>query len=182
MRMSVRKMAVAGVLGAVSVIMGMVPFLGFIQLPVGPAATIMHVPVIIGAVAEGSGVGTFVGFIFGLMSWLRATDPIFKDLLIAMVPRLLIGLASASAFRLFRRWGLVAALAGAAVVGTLTNTVLVLGLIALRGYYPIPVVVGAALTNGTAEVIVSVILVVAVGLALHRAGYVRRDEKPRRTA
>ena len=48
---NVRRMAIIGVLGAISIILGMTP-LGFI--PVGPTrATIMHIPVIIGAIMEG---------------------------------------------------------------------------------------------------------------------------------
>ncbi len=183
MRMSVRKMAIAGVLGAVSVVMGLVPFLGFIPLPTGQNATIMHVPVIIAAVAEGPGVGMFVGFIFGLMSWLRADNAIFKDILIAMGPRLLIGAAAAYSFRSLRSFGLVTALAGSAVIGTLTNTVLVLGLIYLRGYLPGSVVLTLGLTHGVAELALSVVVVVAVGLALHRAGFVgRADSRSRKAA
>jgi Predicted membrane protein len=63
---TVRHMAVTGMLGAISVVLGMTP-LGFI--PVGPTnATIMHIPVIIGAIVEGPIVGMLVGLIFGIFS------------------------------------------------------------------------------------------------------------------
>ncbi len=68
-------MAIIGVLGAISIILGMTP-LGFI--PVGPTrATIMHIPVIIGgAIMEGPLVGGIVGLIFGLFSMFQAyTNP-----------------------------------------------------------------------------------------------------------
>ncbi|HPM00094.1 MAG TPA: ECF transporter S component, partial [Bacillota bacterium] len=57
-RFDVRKLVIVGVLGGVSAILGMTP-LGFI--PVGPTrATIMHIPVIIGAIMEGPVVGALV--------------------------------------------------------------------------------------------------------------------------
>ena len=58
----VRKMAIIGVLAAISIMLSMTP-LGFI--PIGPTnATIMHIPVIIGAIVEGPLVGITVGFIW----------------------------------------------------------------------------------------------------------------------
>ena len=71
---NVRKLTIIGVLGAISTVLGMTP-LGFI--PVGPTrATIMHIPVIIGAIMEGPVVGGFVGLIFGLFSIFQAiTNP-----------------------------------------------------------------------------------------------------------
>ena len=61
-KIDVRKMAIIGVLAAISIMLSMTP-LGFI--PIGPTnATIMHIPVIIGAILEGPVVGIVVGFIF----------------------------------------------------------------------------------------------------------------------
>ena len=73
-KFSVRKLAIIGVLGAISAVLGMTP-LGFI--PVGPTrATIMHIPVIIGAIMEGPIVGALVGLIFGIFSIFQAvTNP-----------------------------------------------------------------------------------------------------------
>lgn len=69
-RLDVRRLAVVGVLGAISVVLGMTP-LGFI--PVGPTrATIMHIPVIIGAIMEGPVVWGLVGLIFGIFSIYQA--------------------------------------------------------------------------------------------------------------
>lgn len=49
-KVDVRKMAIIGVLAAISIMLSMTP-LGFI--PIGPTnATIMHIPVIIGAIVE----------------------------------------------------------------------------------------------------------------------------------
>ena len=70
--MTTRKLVISGVLGAICIIMGAVPVLGFIPVPT-PAghATIMHVPVILAGILEGPAAGAFVGFIFGLFSLLR---------------------------------------------------------------------------------------------------------------
>ena len=62
-------MAIVGVLSSISIMLSMTP-LGFI--PLGPLnATIMHIPVIIGAILEGPLVGITVGLIFGATSLLR---------------------------------------------------------------------------------------------------------------
>ena len=74
-RLNVRKMTVIGVLSAISIMMSMLPFIGYI--PIGPTkATIMHIPVIIGAIIEGPVVGATIGLIFGLTSlWNAMTQP-----------------------------------------------------------------------------------------------------------
>ena len=94
----VRKMAIVGVLGGLSVMLGLTP-LGFI--PVGPTrATIMHIPVIIGAIMEGPMVGALIGLIFGLSSMFQAaTNPtpvsfVFLDPLVSILPRVLIGIVA----------------------------------------------------------------------------------------
>lgn len=106
---SVRKMAIVGVLGAISAILGLTP-LGFI--PVGPTkATIMHIPVIIGAIVEGPFVGALVGLIFGLFSMIQAVmNPtaisfVFLNPLVAIVPRVLIGIVAYYAYVLFKKLG-----------------------------------------------------------------------------
>lgn len=97
-KFDIRKLTVIGVLGAISVVLGMTP-LGFI--PIGPTrATIMHIPVIIGAIVEGPIVGALVGLIFGLFSIYQAiTAPtpvsfVFLNPLVSVLPRVLIGITS----------------------------------------------------------------------------------------
>ncbi|MGE5675656.1 MAG: ECF transporter S component [Mycobacterium leprae] len=174
MKVTVRQMAVSGILAAVSLVMGYVPMLGFIPVPT-PAgnATIMHIPAILAGVAEGPLSGLFVGFIFGLMSLLRTTTPLFADPLVAILPRLFIGVTAAYTFRLLRRWGVVPGLIGAGLVGTLTNTVLVLGMAVIRRYMAAKVAIGIALVQGLPEAVVGAIVVTIVGAALSRAGYLR---------
>lgn len=108
-KFDVRKMVIVGVLGGVSAVLGMTP-LGFI--PVGPTrATIMHIPVIIGAILEGPIVGALVGLIFGLFSIFQAlTNPtpvsfVFLNPLVSVVPRVLIGIISYYVFEALSNLG-----------------------------------------------------------------------------
>jgi uncharacterized membrane protein len=59
----------------------------------------------------------------------------------------------------------------AAVLGTLANTIGVLGLATLRGYLPVKVSASIAVVHGTPEVVVAVLLVFILVKALKRAGY-----------
>ncbi|MTI46512.1 ECF transporter S component [Sporosalibacterium faouarense] len=107
--LSTRKMAIIGVLGGISMLLGLTP-LGFI--PVGPTnATIMHIPVIIGAIIEGPIVGAMVGLIFGIFSLIRAftaptvISPVFYNPLVSILPRVLIGISAFYSYALFKRLG-----------------------------------------------------------------------------
>lgn len=104
-----RKIVVIAVLGAISAVFGMTP-IGFI--PVGPTrATIMHIPVIIGAIMEGPIVGGFVGLIFGLFSVYQAlTTPTpvsfaFLNPMVSIVPRVLIGVVTYYVYSTLRNLG-----------------------------------------------------------------------------
>ena len=108
-KFNVKSMAIVGVLGAISVVLGMTP-LGFI--PVGPTrATIMHIPVIIGALMEGPIVGALVGLIFGLFSIFQAiTNPtpvsfVFLNPLVSVLPRVLIGITTYYVYNGLKRLG-----------------------------------------------------------------------------
>jgi len=173
---SVRKIVVSGVLAAIAILLGWTR-LGFIPVPtLAGNATIMHVPAIIGGVMEGWLVGGLVGTIFGLFSFLQATTPLFKDPLVAILPRIFIGITSYFAYVGLKRFNEYAALIVAAVVGTLTNTVLVLGMAVIRGYLPmaaIPPIVPQAI----AEVIIATIITVAVVVAWKRIETGRGEAK-----
>lgn len=233
-RTLVRKIVVAGVLGAIITLLGYLGPAGpgFIPVPT-PAqhATTLHVPVIIGGILEGPIVGLVLGLIFGVFSWLQAGIlgvVMFQDPLVAILPRLFIGITAWAAYVGFRRAGKypAMALAGALVVicgafvywvtavnlllavviaivllaliagfiylalqentelqalilsgavGTLTNTILVLSMLVIRGYLPPEAALIAGVTNGIPETIVACIIVVAVvgawkGVETRRAG------------
>jgi len=161
-RWQARTLTVSGLLGAVSIMLGMTP-LGFIPVPTAAGhATIMHVPAILGAVLEGPKVGALTGLIFGLHSFFRATSPIFADPFIAIVPRILIGIVAYGAYRLTRSEALAAAL------GTFTNTAGVLSLAFLRGYLPREAAWAIAVTHGIPEIIVAVVITVIASKALRK--------------
>jgi uncharacterized membrane protein len=98
-----RRIVVAGALGAVAIFLGTTR-LGFIPVPTPAAnATIMHVPAIIGGILEGWGVGAVVGAIFGLFSFVDATIPLFRDPLVAILPRIFIGITPYFVYQGLRR-------------------------------------------------------------------------------
>lgn len=175
----IRKIVITGVLGAIAALLGWTR-LGFITWFSGTSLTIMHVPVIIGAVLEGPVVGVAVGLIFGLFSMFQATvapggpgDVIFTNPLVAVLPRLFIGPAAWLAWLAFKRWP-AAGLVAAGVVGSFTNTILVLGMIGLLGYAPWAVVLPLIPANGVLEAAASALITVAVVAAWLRIEVGRR--------
>ena len=168
MNLSTRKIVMSGILGAVSILLGATG-IGFIPVPT-PAghATIMHVPAILGGVLEGPVVGLLTGAIFGIFSFVRATNPVFADPLVAILPRLFIGVTAYFAYRATRKIHPVVGYVLAGVVGTATNTILVLGMATVRGYFEARVAAGIAVVNGIPEVIVASILVVVLCKGLER--------------
>lgn len=166
MKLTTRKIVITGMLGAVSIILG-TSGMGLIPVPT-PAgnATIMHVPAILGGVLEGPVVGLLIGLIFGIFSFLRAVNPIFADPLVAILPRLLIGVFSYYVYLLLKRKNTNLALIVAGVIGTATNTILVLGMAVLRGYLPLTAAASVAVLHGIPEMVVAAILVGLIGKAL----------------
>ena len=183
---TVRHMAVTGMLGAISVVLGMTP-LGCI--PVGPTnATIMHIPVIIGAIVEGPIVGMLVGLIFGIFSLIRSiTAPtpisfVFWNPLVSILPRILIGLASYYIYKFFSKTtkneAVSIGITGA--LGTLVNTLGVLGMVyalyaekfvsalGLSGQNAFKVISGIGITNGLPEMFVAMLIVTAAVKAIKK--------------
>lgn len=172
-----RKIVIAGVLSAIAILLGWTR-LGFIPVPTAAGnATIMHVPAIIGGILEGWVVGAIVGTIFGLFSFINATVPMFKDPLVAILPRIFIGITAALTYVALRRFNRYVALVSAAVVGTLTNTAGVLAMAVVRGYMAPGIAVGVGLTHGIPEVIVAAIITVAVVVAWQRIETGRGEAK-----
>jgi uncharacterized membrane protein len=168
---------------------------GFIQF--GPlAATLMHIPVLIGLIMEGLPVGLGLGAAFGVISLIRAfvvptaTSFVLQNPIISVLPRLLFPLIAWLAARAVARAGRRNALretlstGAAGFCGAAANTALVLSLIffiygeryglAMKtpiGIDALPaVLLTTALTNGLPEAVVAAILVPAVTGALRRAG------------
>ncbi|MGQ9684417.1 MAG: ECF transporter S component [Anaerolineae bacterium] len=175
--LNTRRIVVAGLLGAITILLGATRLM-FISVPtpVGDA-TIGHIPVILGGVLEGSVVGGILGLLFGIFSFFWASIPAFKDPLVAVLPRILIGITSALAFRGLRRWNEPIAVVVAAAIGSLTNTIGVLGMGVLLGYWPLAAALTVGASQGVLEAIVAAIIVGAVVLVYRgTAGRARRAD------
>lgn len=181
---------------AIEIILVVTP-LGYI--PIGPLnATTMHIPVIIAGIILGKKAGAELGFVFGLTSMIKATiqpgitsfcfSPFvtigtisgnYKSLLIAFVPRILLGYLAGLIFEIMKNKGNEnsGVLAGA-LVGALTNTVLVLSGIyvffgnayasSLNVAYSglIGLLLGVVTTNGILEAILAAVVSLAVYKAM----------------
>jgi len=99
----IRRIVVAGLLLAITLLL-VFTRIGMIPVPTPAAnATIAHIPAIIGGILEGPLVGLAVGLGFGLASFASATNPMFKDPLVAVLPRMFIGVTASWAFFVLRR-------------------------------------------------------------------------------
>jgi uncharacterized membrane protein len=167
-----RQIVVAGIIGGIALFLGATR-LGFIPVPIPLIgnATIMHIPAIVGGALEGPVVGLLAGAIFGVFSFLYAENPVFLNPLVAVLPRLLIGVVAWAVFVGLRRWSIDLASAAAGILGSFTNTVGVLGLAILFGLLP-PAVIPAVLPQAIAEAILAAVVTVIVvrGVLLFRSG------------
>jgi uncharacterized membrane protein len=170
MKLSVRQIAISGLMGAITIVLG-VTRLGFIG-PVPPlvmvSITILQIPAIIGAILEGPLVGLIIGLLFGLSSWLQApteqapTNLWFSNPLVSVLPRLFIGLVAGLVYQGLHKHSEIAAIIAAGLAGTLTNTILVVGMLVVLGYVPLLVIVPAVALNSVVEMVVAAIVVLAV--------------------
>lgn len=165
----VRRLVVAGMLGALTVVLQMTP-VGRIPTPLGIAATIMHIPAILGGCLEGPWVGAGVGLIFGLFSFLYPSAALLKDPLVSVVPRVAIGVAAWAVYAAVARAPRAARLAPAvaAIAGTATNTVGVLGIAVLRGYLNVKAASSIAALHGTVEAVLAAVVASLIVPAIHR--------------
>lgn len=160
-----------------SVIFNVLPF------PIKP--TLVHIPVIIASILYGPRIGASLGALMGIISIVTNTlvllptsylfSPFvengnFYSLIIALIPRILIGVTPYFVYKWLRnRTGLV--LAGA--VGSMTNTVFVLGgiFILFSGVYDgnIKAMLASIIgSNALAEMGISAILTMAIVPALEK--------------
>jgi len=175
--LSVREITVVAMLTSISVVLGLSGY-GFIPLPM-VKATVMHIPVIIGAILEGPRVGLMVGFLFGLFSIIQSIMApnilsfVFLNPLVSVLPRVLIGLTAYYCFKFFigkELWRI----GFGALVGSLTNTIGVMGMIYILYVADFAQAKGISLeaaraligsvivTNGIPEAIISVAITVPV--------------------
>lgn len=173
--------------------------LGYILLPIGVYLTLMHIPTIIAGIVLGAKGGALVGFFFGLTSMIKgitAPDAIasivlglgtgfgfYNFLLVIFViflPRVLVGVFSSLVFNGIARFDKseIGAMVAAAIVGTLTNTVLLLGGLSMLATQQaaeafgvatnalFAAIMGVVTLNGVIEAIAAVVICVPVGKAI----------------
>ncbi len=140
----IRQMVIAAMLSAIVAVLTFTP-IGMIPLPPPlPSATTVHIPVLVAVLVEGPVVGLIVGAVFGICSFIRAWELgmvgltlFFRNPIISVLPRLLVPLIAFGAWMIWRRLIRQNAVtekigtALCAVIGTIANTVMCLGLIAL---------------------------------------------------
>ena len=180
------RIAILGILSAFIIVQTFVPFLGNIPIPpLNP--TIIHITVIVAAFVLSTKDGMLVGLVWGLARMVKAyTLPaspldllLWTNPVIAVVPRVMVGLVAGLIFHAFlkrkqEKRGMVIA----AVLGSLTNTVLVLGFIAL--FYGneyatalnvdpsnlLKVLAGIVATNGIGEAVAAGLIAPFIATAL----------------
>jgi len=162
-----RKIAIAGVLGAISALLGWTHW-GYLPWFSGASLTIMHIPVIIGAVLEGPIVGAAIGLIFGVSSLIQSaiaptgpTDVWFTNPVLSVLPRLFIGPVAWLVWSALKRWP-VPGLIVTGIAGSFTNTILVLAMIGVLGYIPWIALVPIAIANGLPEAGAAALLTLVV--------------------
>lgn len=179
-----RQIAVTGMLSAISIVLGITGY-GFIPLPIAKA-TIMHIPVIIGAILEGPLVGAAIGLMFGVFSIFQnilapnVLSFAFINPLVSVLPRVLIGITSYYCYRFMVGKYQPLKIGIGAAIGSLTNTFGVLTMIYLlyaARYAEIKqisfattakVIYGIALTNGIPEAVIAVLITIPVVLAVKK--------------
>jgi len=157
-----RRFLFAGILGAVTAVLSLTP-LGLIPVPnLSTYATTMHIPAIIGGIVGGPLVGALVGCILAVFTM----HLFLGNFLACFVPRLLIGVVAFYVWKLLgkRDFGVVVA----SLAGTATNTVGVLGLMVLMGYFRFVQVVPVFLLNGTLELLLSALVVLPIVRVLRK--------------
>ena len=189
---------------AIIALMAFIPFLGYIPLGFS-RATIVHIPVILGSIILGPKNGAILGFVFGLTSFLVATftpditafafTPFYSignihgnffSLIICFVPRILVGIVPYYIYNFLckliqkENYKQTLALCISGIIGSLTNTLLVMNLIFLffkDNFAQINnvsvdavylIILSIIAINGIPEAIVASILTLVIGKALLR--------------
>lgn len=160
----IRQMVIAAMLSAIVAVLTFTP-IGMILLPPPlPSATTVHIPVLVAVLVEGPMVGLIVGAVFGICSFIRAWELgmvgltlFFRNPIISVLPRLLVPLIAFGAWLIWRKLVKQNAVtekigtALCAVIGTMTNTVMCLGLIALIYGGDLTVMLNEMISAGNAD-------------------------------
>jgi len=151
-------------------------------------------------VLDGPLTGAFVGLMFGLSSLYTAATifsgmpvaPFFLNPLVSVMPRILIGIVAYYVFALLKRLirNKTVSIVGAALGGTLTNTVGVLGMIYLLyaqeyveavgattvGKSALAIIFSGAIVNMLVEIVAASLISVPVVLAVQKISDTRNEK------
>ena len=162
-----RNLVITALMAAIAILLGWTHW-GFIPWIGGVSLTIMYVPVIIAAIIVGPISGLIVGLIFGVFSMVQAgiapsgpTDVWFTNPLLSVLPRLFIGPVAWLVSKALKRWP-AAALPIAGAAGSLTNTILVLGMMGILGYLPWISLGAVVVSNGLPEMAFAAFITTAI--------------------
>ncbi|MHB2019614.1 MAG: ECF transporter S component [Candidatus Xenobia bacterium] len=171
--LTTRQMTRGALMAALAVGLGLTQ-LGYIPVPTpARAITWVHVPVILSGILMGPMVGGIVGFIWGVGNFMTYQSA-FPDPMVLVLPRILVGVVSAFAFRavealLPRHAARLTLGAGvAAVAGTLTNSAGVLLLAVWRRYLAPEAAWTVAAIHTPLELALAVVLTIPITVALHQ--------------
>jgi uncharacterized membrane protein len=162
--LTTRRVVLGAVFGAMTLVLGGLGF-GFVPvLNVSGAGTVLHIPTIIGAIIGGPLVGMLCGAIFGVMALIAF--PAFGPL-VHLPSRLLIGLIAWLVYAVLRKLNVSVIIASivAAAAGSLTNSVVTVGMAVVLNLVPpayIVTIIPQALVEMAAAAIITPIIVVAV--------------------
>lgn len=185
--MKTKRLTLTAIFLAIIIIFYFTP-LGFINLGF-IKATLVHIPVIIGAIVLGPEIGAFLGLIFGILSIINGTFtptpmsfafspfiPVIGTnsgslwaLVIALVPRVLTGVVPYFIYKWLTSTDKISqriSLFIAGIAGSMTNTLLVMNLIYLLFQDAYSKTTGIAVGGALYKAVLSVILINGVPEAL----------------
>ena len=205
MKIETRELTITAVLAAICLILGLTP-IGYIPIP-PIEITLMCIPVIIGTISQGLRTGLIMGFVFGLTSFLTIfirpsalsqflfTLSPLKTILLVFIPRMLVPVTTWLVYRAIAKESKKSINIGtgvAAFTGSITNTVLFLGMLyliflpeieqlsAAFGATPdtfFGVLAGIGAVNGLPEAAVAILLCIPIVYALSKIKRRQRSTK-----
>ena len=200
-------------LATLIVLLAFVPYIGYIRIPIlAIQATTIHIPVIIGSILLGPKAGGILGGVFGLTSLINNTfqpgitsfcfSPFIQvgedmggsplALIVCFVPRILCGVLPYYVYTAMQKYARSPekskkfSLMAAGVVGSMTNTILVMSMIYLffgAAYAEarniafeavIGVILSVVAINGTIEAIVAALIASAVSAAILKSRFIKK--------
>ncbi len=174
---------------AIIILQTSIPLIGYI--PIGPLSiTVISATVVIATILLGTKDGAIIGGVWGFITFIRAyvwpTSPlatiVFVNPVVSVVPRILIGVVAGMTYHALQKRvkNDSLSISISAVLGSLTNTILVLGLIYLfyKAKAPqlyqinikelLPYLLGVVGTNGVPEAIFSGIVAPLIAIPLKK--------------